>query len=52
MPKKRGKSEILNDIKISELVSTFPSILKMAEWELIYSLNHDGCSMITFFEKC
>lgn len=27
-------------------------MLTMCDWELIYSLNRDGISMLTFFEKC
>ena len=52
LAKKIGKSEILNDIKISALISEFPSMLRMSTWELIYSMNHDGCSMVTFYQKC
>ncbi len=52
VPEKIGKSEILNDIKISALISEFPSMLRMSTWELIYSMNHDGCSMVTFYQKC
>jgi hypothetical protein len=52
MPSKSDKSEILNDYQISELVSELPSMSKMCDWELVYSLNRDGISMLTFFEKC
>ncbi len=34
------------------MVASLPSMLRMSEWELIYSMNHDGCSMFTFFENC
>ena len=52
VPNKSEKSEILNDYQISALIGEFPSMTKMSNWELIYSLNRDGVSMITFFEKC
>ena len=52
VPEKIGKSEILNDIKISALIREFPSMLRMSTWELIYSMNHDGGSMVTFYQKC
>lgn len=52
MPHKSEKSEILNDIMISGLVEALPSMIKMADWQLVYSLNRDGISMLTFFDKC
>lgn len=52
MPQKSEKSEILNDIQISGLVEALPTMIMMADWELVYSLNRDGISMLTFFEKC
>ncbi len=52
VPNKSEKSEILNDHQISALVSELPSMIKMCDWRLIYSLNRDGISMLTFFEKC
>jgi len=36
VPDRIGKSEILNDIQISELVDELPSMLKMATWHLLY----------------
>jgi len=33
-------------------VATLPSLIKTADWELVYSLNRDGVSLQTFFEKC
>ena len=27
-------------------------MIKMCDWSLVYSLNRDGVSMLTFFEKC
>jgi hypothetical protein len=52
VPRKSEKSEILNDIMISGLVEALPSMIKMADWQLVYSLNRDGISMLTFFDKC
>ena len=52
MPKKTEKSEILSDIQISNLVENLPSMLKMADWSLAYSINRDGVSMGTFFQQC
>ena len=50
IPKKTEKSEILSDIQISNLVENLPSMLKMADWSLAYSINRDGVSMGTFFQ--
>lgn len=52
MPNKSEKSEILNDHQISALVRELPSMIKMCDWRLVYSLNRDGISMLTFFERC
>jgi len=52
IPNKIGKSEILNDVQISSIISEFPSMLRMSTWELLYSSNHDGCSMVSFYQKC
>ena len=52
MPNKSEKSEILNDLQISNLVENFPSMMKTMDWTLVYSVNRDGVSVGTFFEKC
>lgn len=52
VPNKSEKSEILNDHQISALVAELPTMIKMCDWRLVYSLNRDGISMLTFFEKC
>jgi hypothetical protein len=49
IPKKSDKSEILTDQQISNMIENLPSYLKMADWNLIYSINRDGVSMGTFF---
>ena len=52
VPKKSDKSEILNDYQIDSLIQHFPSLFKTMDWELVFSLNRDGVSALTFFEKC
>lgn len=52
IPNKSDKSEILSDLKISNLVENFPSMMKTMDWTLVYSVNRDGVSVGTFFEKC
>jgi TLD len=52
IPKKSDKSEILSDLQISNLVEHFPSMMMMMDWTLVYSINRDGDSEGTFFEKC
>ncbi len=49
LPNKTEKSEILSDLQISNLIESFPSYLKMADWNLVFSINRDGVSMGTFF---
>ena len=51
IPKKSEKSEILSDLQISNLIENFPSYLKMADWNLVFSINRDGVSMGTFFQQ-
>jgi hypothetical protein len=52
LPNKSEKSEILNDLQISNLVENFPSMMMYNDWTLVYSVNRDGVSVGTFFEKC
>lgn len=52
IPKKDTKSEILSDLQISNLVEHFPSMMMTMDWTLVYSINRDGDSVGTFFEKC
>lgn len=52
MPKKSEKSEILNDYQISNLIENFPNMMMTMNWTLLFSINRDGVSVGTFFEKC
>jgi TLD len=52
IPRQNGRSEILTDLQISNLVECFPSMMMTMDWNLVYSINRDGDSMGTFFEKC
>eukprot|EP00347_Sterkiella_histriomuscorum_P023518 403334335 len=52
IPKKSDKSEILSDLQISNLIEHFPSMMMTMDWTLVYSINRDGDSVGTFFEKC
>lgn len=52
MPNKTDKSEILNDYQISNIIEHFPSLMMTMDWTLVYSVNRDGVSVGTFFEKC
>ena len=47
-----AKSEIMNEFQISTIIDYFPSLYKSMNWKLLYSLNRDGVSLQTFFEKC
>ena len=52
MPKKSEKSEIMSDVQISNMIENLPTMLKMADWNLAFSINRDGVSMSTFFQQC
>ncbi len=51
MPEKSEKSEILSDMQISNLIENLPSIMQADYWTLAYSLNRDGTSFSSFYEK-
>ena len=42
----------MNDLQISNIVENLPSMMIENEWRLIYSLNRDGVSMSSFYERC
>jgi len=51
-PKKEGgRSYIMNDIMISNLIARFPLYLRQTNWKRLYRRNEDGCSLITFFKS-
>jgi TLD len=52
VPKKSDKSEILNDYKISNLIEHFPPMYRAKDWELLFTLNRDGVSLGTFYDRC
>ena len=51
IPKKTDKSEIFSDMQISNLIEFFPSMMMTMDWTLVYSVNRDGDSVGTFFER-
>jgi len=50
MPLLTSKSEILNEKMIVLLNREVPNIMKIRPWSLLFSISHDGGSMITFYE--
>ena len=46
-----GKSDILSDRKMSNLVARFPQYMRTYNWKRLYKLDEDGCSFITFFKN-
>jgi len=52
MPNKSDKSDILNDYQISSLLQNFPPMIRQKDWNLLFTLNRDGVSVGTFFERC
>jgi hypothetical protein len=52
VPKKiGGKSGVLSDQMLSNLIATFPLYMQLCDWKRIYKMDEDGCSMITFFKN-
>eukprot|EP00347_Sterkiella_histriomuscorum_P021924 403332297 len=51
IPNKSEKSEFLTDQQISNIIEELPSMLKQNNWTLVYSMNRDGVSLNTFYEK-
>jgi hypothetical protein len=52
VPKKSCKSEILNDYQISNLCAHLQPMLRTKDWELVFSINKDGVSVGTFYDRC
>ena len=52
MPTKSHKSGILSDLQISNLIGELPTYFKDSNWERLFSIDIDGCSLITFFQRC
>lgn len=52
VPKKSDKSDILNDYQISNIICHFPPMIRPKDWELVFSINRDGVSVGTFYERC
>ena len=51
-PSLSDKSEILSSAQISQLCSQFPAYMRSSDWQLLYSMDQDGCSLHTFFHRC
>eukprot|EP01084_Bolivina_argentea_P141847 249241_1 len=47
-----GESSILTSSNAQLLHSWLPRIYNWLDWKLLYNLNIDGSSMLTFYEKC
>ena len=52
VPKKSDKSDILNDYQISNILQHFPPMIRPKDWDLVFSINRDGVSVGTFYERC
>lgn len=47
----KNSSEIIDDAK-RQIISYFlPSLIRMREWSLLFSISSDGVSMNTFYSK-
>lgn len=52
MPKMSDTSAILSDLQISNLCAQFPSYMRNNDWKQVFRMDQDGCSLLTFFQKC
>lgn len=50
-PIARDKSEILNKGQMLVLSYHLPAVIRLQNWQLLFSLSRDGYSHHTFFEK-
>ena len=51
-PKKTGgRSAILTDLMISNLIARLPIYLRHCDWKRLYKKTEDGCSLITFYKN-
>ena len=46
-----GRSGILTDVMMSNLIARFPLFMQSSDWKRLYKLDEDGCSLITFFKN-
>lgn len=51
MPEKSHKSAILSDLQISNLIAELPGYYQTSNWERLFNIDVDGCSLITFFQR-
>lgn len=51
VPKMNGRSSILSDVMISNFISYLPKYMQLNRWDLLFKMENDGCSFITFFSK-
>ena len=49
--KEDEKSEILTETQAIMIGRLLPSIIRMKEWDRLYSINIDGISLITFYKN-
>lgn len=47
----KGRSDILNDVMISNFIAYLPNYQQTCKWVLKFNMATDGCSFITFFSK-
>ena len=47
----KEKSEIIDDARRQVISYYLPSLIKMREWHLLFSINMDGVSMQTFYHN-
>lgn len=48
-PKAKDKSEIIDNANMKLIAYFLPGLIRMREWRLLFSINHDGVSMQTFY---
>jgi hypothetical protein len=50
-PEKDKKSDILNEVMISNFVAQMPTYMQFCSWKRLYKMDEDGRSLITFFDR-
>lgn len=48
-PISKDPSEIIDDIMRAQITYYLPSLVRMREWKLLFSINQDGVSFHTFY---
>ena len=51
VPAKNFPSAILSDVGMTMLNLHLPAVVRMCDWNLLFTIDRDGSSMLTFYER-